>query len=175
MNDWPVLVASWNWGSIPDWVAAVATPLALLAFVLEDARSRRDRREAESGEAERAEREQRAETEEQVRRVTAWSEVVAGNGKYTDVVAHIENSSDMAIFALVVTLKSTEGSAVPEAQRIPVVPPQGRSDIAVWYAVAVPDDAILDVVVEFTDARGARWRRSGAQFSSLSDTAPPSE
>lgn len=171
MDDWSGFLATWNWGSVPDWVAAIATPLALLVFVLELARSRRDRREAERAEVRRADREQLAEVEEQVRRVTAWSQIVAGNGKYSDVVAHIENSSEMAIFALSVTLRSSSGSFIaPEPRPIPVVPPRGRSDEAVWHAVTVPEDAILDVVVEFADARGQRWRRSGAVFSPLSGT-----
>ncbi len=172
MGDWSGLVATWDWGSIPDWVAAIATPFALLVFVFEVARSRRDRREAELVETERAERGRLAEIEEQVRRVTAWPETVAGHGKYSDIVAHIENSSEMAIFALVVTLRSTSGDILtPEPQRIPVVPPRGRSDEAVWHAVAEDDDAILDVVLEFADVRGRRWRRSGASFSPISDAA----
>lgn len=166
---WSTVAESWDafadwadWGTLPDWLAAIATPIAVVALLVEVVRSRSERRAAVAEEA-------RAEREQQVRSVTAWAQAVRQGPEsvYSTVTAHVDNASALAIYDVDIALVSSRPDLTLERRRVRVIPPGARDDGETWTAVRLEPEDTVDVLLRFTDAQGLRWTRQGAAFGLL--------
>ncbi|MCL8252195.1 hypothetical protein AERO_12445 [Aeromicrobium fastidiosum] len=159
-----------QWGSVPDWVAAVGTPTALIALLVETWQSRRQR----AVETELADARQASETkhrrELQVASVAAWaSDGDVKGARYRNVSAVVDNASDMAVYDVIVRLEAA-GTVTVEEKHVHIVPPRTRYETEAWLAVLLGDET-PSVEVELTDSHGIRWTRRNGAFEEITGTA----
>lgn len=154
-------------GTVPDWLAALATPIAVLALLWETRTSRAERKALAAQQKETEAAQAQKERERQVSQVTAWVEETGGT--HRDITIAIQNTSDMAIYAVSCGLVGSEPGLPADRRTIRSIAPDSRAKTPTWIAVKLPDDCPIDAVVEFTDAQQIRWRRIGATFTEISD------
>lgn len=137
-----MLVAGVDWGTVPDWFAAIGTTLAFavaFAVLLRELVERRN---------------------QQARLVLCWLESMgyAGDGQYVDLV--IRNASTEPVYDMQVSFDSPiriESGDIGEDYCTPMVAP-GDLRIPGELLSALPLRARCTYV--FTDANGRRWVRS---------------
>lgn len=157
-----------QWGSAPDWLAALGTIAAFVGLLYEIRRSRVERTSAEATRAEALASHNQAEREQQVRRVTAWLDDVGGDAADRNLAATVSNASEMAIYDI--ELKLVGVPDIP-SRSLPVIAPGERRVVAQWLGVRVPGGSRLRVEVRFVDAQGVVWLRSDAQYAELGRVA----
>ncbi|KRC65229.1 hypothetical protein ASE12_10915 [Aeromicrobium sp. Root236] len=155
-----------QWGTIPDWVAAISTPIAIGALLTEAWRSRKQRAVESRERNDRAEAAEAERKQEQVARVTSWLQDEGKAVNYQNLTPVIDNASAMAIYDVVARIRGLAGEP-PEEKRIRIIPPGTRSVAEPWLAIRAESDELLDVEIEFKDARGLRWLRRGAEYREI--------
>lgn len=150
-----------QYGSVPDWLSAFGTLIAVFGLLREVSLSRRDRRVALAENLERDAQELQSKREEQVRRVSCWLEDGEEHQDLRNATAVVSNASEMAIYQAELHLV---GAPDIPGRRIRVIPPTSRVKAPAWLALRLPATSNVEVELHFLDARGVRWIRRGASF-----------
>jgi len=176
-----MVLASVEWGTVPDWLAAIGTVGALLAgaAILNKQRTSLEQ-QAEMFQWQAEERERG-----QALRVTGWVERVDED----KIVGHVANGSDEPIYSCVLYVKDAdqwESDPQPEVVPLPqgwtvedrvvqdielvflVVPPQAREEFP--YTLQPHQRTAIDEMpfpgaqaeVGFVDSRGQAWLRDSS-------------
>jgi len=133
--------------SWPDWISAICTGGALISTLY---LVRRDRREAATSLL-------RAQAEQ----VTCWFVANSAGANIANCIGHVMNRSDEPVFDVQVSGARSAGLD----WTAPVVAPSSEENFVVHAVSGWTDTAARIGCIEFTDARGTRWRRSGADLS----------
>jgi len=146
------LAASPDWGTVPDWLAAVGTLAAFAVALRLLGKELAARREQE-------EDRRRA----QARLVNAWLGVKTRESDGEEYSAVVKNDSDEPIYQVFTT-------AGPAVGRFASDPEAGRGQAEVVdhdWIMLLPGDAregplpgpLLSISLSFTDSQGRRWKR----------------
>lgn len=159
-----------NWGSVPDWFAAIGTIVSVLligAGLLREIRRRRLDDEQTAAERREIEAERRDAEAAQARLVTS-SLGANPRGRFAEI--SVDNASDAPILGVTPTIVIRPVDGTPE-RRTPVrmpnsqIAPHSEAPVGVRLDDAgdlIADDlSNIDLEVEYTDVHGRRWRRLG--------------
>lgn len=160
-----------NWGSVPDWVAAIGSTSALLALLWE-VRSRRRDDDLRAAEETVADLRRLEAAEGQARRVfLERSEKTLERSAPNNV--EVVNDSDDPVTEVVVAVDVLHGAFPPTAisQYVAYLPARTR----VRFPLGGLDLRLLlhTLTVAFTDVRGVRWARRGVEPPFRSDQVQP--
>jgi hypothetical protein len=151
-----------NWGSVPDWIAAIGTVLAFAGFsiaLIWEIRKRRyddeqlaaDRREAEAQQA----------------RLVFWT-LLGGLSHETRV--NVRNASDGPIFNVELRLNRADKSDSPRFVKtisggfsVSEIEPHGETELRLKlppWEESLSDGESVNLYLVFTDSVGRRWIRA---------------
>jgi len=143
-----LLAAGPDWGTVPDWLAAVGTLAAFAVALRLLGKELAARREAEEDHR-----------REQARRVSVWAteieQVPPALGSLVFFVVRA-NRSDEPVYDVLIEMASNDpgGAWAPWRKHIPVMPP-GQEQTRLQVVPYRPGP----VTLTFTDAVGRRWKR----------------
>jgi hypothetical protein len=144
-------------GTVPDWIAAIATSGALLVAVSLLAR------------------ELRTHAVTQARLISAWVTELEEPGTQSYLSVIVQNKSDEPVYDLVIwTFDSVADEDVGEPGSVrfsvDVLPPDTRHQAT--ESLPARMGHVPTITVKFTDSAGRRWRRSGGRLHEVENRGP---
>ena len=152
------MLGAWQWGTVPEWLAAIGTVGTLLYFAASYINDRRLAREEWR--------------QSQARLFDAWLESVSIEGDERHYTVRLSNASGQAIRNVDIGVElGGQRIATAEWGTVPPTAPGDRNDAIVTEALGpsslwlnASEDIVRDgttVLTSFVDASGNRWHRTG--------------